>query len=332
VGLPKEVYSVKVQHYGEPSAWISGVIDALETESGILYEDIDFVLERGALQEGILLEEGTGLPIPGVLLVAMNPGDADNLSRSQSIGTSLTDGEGMFVFRLPSGVSYLYYASVPEEYVYPDQQGKTFVTVEPGETDKPRLTHRLARKSEEAMQPVGRATIEGRVVDQDGQALAGVPLAVGWKYKQGNDERQIQSPSGSTDNHGKFSITVQATGQHQLVVGGGEFSRNVLDWITVEADEAQSFPDIIVEHYTESIVVTIVSIDDTLQLPPPMITVTLKETGEPIAGEIGDNRGSVEIHVPDAPLELRVWREGYKQFKTDIEPGYEIEVELEPEE
>ena len=45
-----------------------------------------------------------------------------------------------------------------------------------------------------------------------------------------------------------------------------------------------------------------------------------------------DRQGRIEIYVPDAPLSMIIWKEGYERIETDIDPGYEIEVELEPKE
>lgn len=145
----------------------------------------------------------------------MNPGDGENISRAEAIGSTKTDSDGKFAFRLPVGVSFLYFFRVPEAYVYPDKQGRTFLTVAPGDAALPPLTFHLAKKSEAEAAPVGEATIEGRAVNGSGQGLAGVPVAIGWKYKHGNDDREEQTPSRLTGEDGRFSVTVQAIGGHQ---------------------------------------------------------------------------------------------------------------------
>ncbi len=329
-GLPEEVYSVKVQHYGAPPEWISPVVTLLETKPGARQDAVDFVLERGALQAGVLLDKETGEPIPDGWLVAMNPGDIDNFSRAESIGESKTDAAGKFSFRLPTGVSYLYFFTVPEAYTYPDKQGRTIITVEPGEARLPTLTFELAKKTEAEAVPAGNATIEGRVVDEEGRPVAGVPISIGHKYKQGDDERQEQSPSRPSDEEGRFSVTVLATGEHQLVVGGKAFSRTESEWFSVETDEKKSFDDTVVERYEHLITVNIIKMNDEPGASPPMVSVRLRDAEEYITGGIVE-RGRIEVHVPDTPLSLDVWQYGCKTFKADVEPDTEIEVELEPE-
>ena len=49
-GLPAEVYTVLVQHYGKPPEWVSAVVPILEAQPGMKYDAVDFVVERGALQ------------------------------------------------------------------------------------------------------------------------------------------------------------------------------------------------------------------------------------------------------------------------------------------
>lgn len=331
-GLPGEIYTVFVQHYGEPPEWISPVVPLLETQPGMKCEAVDFVIERGALQEGVLRDKDTEQPIPNAWLIAMNPGDGENISRSEAIGASRTDSMGKFTFRLPTGVSFLYFFTVPDGYVYPDKQGRTFITVEAGEATVPPLSFHLAKKGEEEKAPAGEATIEGRVVDAEGQALAGVPIAIGHKYKQGEDEREEQSPSRPTDDDGHFSVKVQSTGEHQLVVGGGAFSRNPSDWFSVEADETKSFDNVLVERYEHLIVLTLTNLNDEPGAFPPIVSVRLRDTGEYIADGIVKQQGRIEFNVPDAPLMISGGQEGYKSFEVNVEPGSETTIALEREE
>ncbi len=331
-GIPGGRYSLKLQHYGSPPEWISRVVAGFDVTAATAYNDVDFLVEKGALQTGRVLDEETGAPIPEVGLAVMNPREDDFDLQAQLIGSTETDEEGAFAFRVPTGDSYLYVYKSPEAYVYPEGQGKTFITVLSGELVKTPLTLTLAAKSAAAMEPVGKGTLEGRVVNAQGKGLEGVPIQLGRKYRHGENDRQEQSPSQPTDEAGRFSMTVPAQGEYQLVVGGNRFSRVSSEWVAVVADATESFGDIVVEEYTQSISVAVLNYAIVPGMSPPYVGVYHGETDEAIAdGPVGQD-GRVTFYVPEAPLKIGVSRDGFKRFEAAIEPGYEIEVELEPAE
>ncbi len=331
-GLPGGRYSLKLQHYGSPPEWISSVVAGVDVAAASAYNDADFLVEKGALQTGRVLDEETGSPISGVGLAVMNPREDDFDFQAQLIGSTETDETGKFAFRVPTGDSYLYVYKSPEEYIYPEDQGKTFISVLSGESVKTALTLTLAAKSAAAREPVGKGTLEGRVVNGRGEGVEGVPIQLGRKYRHGENDRQEQSPSQPTDEAGRFALTVPAQGEYQLVVGGNRFSRVSSEWVAVVADATESFGDIVVEEYTQSISVAVLNYEVVPGMSPPYVRVYHGETDEAIAdGPVGQD-GRVTFYVPEAPLKIGVSREGFKRFEAAIEPGYEIEVELEPAE
>ena len=331
-GLPDTSYAVLARHYGDPPSGISSVVPILELPPGSAQEDIDITIEQGALQEGTVTDKQSGEPISGARLVAMNPADEEYGPFAQAIGNTITDAGGKFRFRLPVGMSYLYFSEVPEDFLSPDEQAKTLISVASGDTRLEPLTFQLAKKSEAELAPVGTATLQCRVIDAEGRALAGVPIAIARKYKHGENNRQQQTPSGPTGEDGRFSIAIIATGEYQLVVGGKAYSRVSSEWFTVAADETKSLGDIAVERYVQTIVVNLKDFNEASTVSRPDVSVKIRDTEEPIADDVVDAAGRVEFHVPNLPLIVSGGQEGFKYFEVEAEPDTEIEIILEPEE
>ncbi|MBL7647614.1 MAG: sigma-70 family RNA polymerase sigma factor [Candidatus Hydrogenedentes bacterium] len=331
-GLPDVSYSVLARHDGNPPSGISPVVPILELLPGSTQKDIDITIEQGALQEGTVTDKLSGDPIVGARLVALNPADEEYGPFAQAIGNATTDAEGKFAFRLPVGVSQIYISEVPEEFLSPDQQNKTLITVASGDTRLQPVTFQLAKKSEAELAPAGTATLECRVIDAEGRPLAGVPMAIERKYKHGESNHQTQTPSRPTGEDGRFSIANIATGEYQLVVGGGTYSRISSEWFAVEADETKSLGDIAVERYDQKIVVNIEGFNEATTVSRPDVIVKVRDTDEYIADAQVDASGRVEFHVPNLPLVVSGGQEGYKYFEVDAEPDTEMEIALEPEE
>ncbi len=326
-GLPREEYTVFVQQYGNPPELIGAIVSGVETVPGEVTEGVEIVLERGALLKGKVVDAESGAGVADAVLVAMNKGNATEGS-GQSLGSATTGADGGFQFRLPTGASYLYFFSFPEAYAPPAKQGRRALFVAAGESRLPDLTLKLSRRSEDA-QRHAMATLRGRVVDRDGNALARVPIAVDSKQMVGEDARQNSIHAGVTDTQGNYTTQVLAHGTNQIVAGGDTFSRAESAEVTLKADEVHVLPDLVVEAFPATIEVTVSNVDGEA-ISGADIIVAEADGDTPLAETRSDAQGYAQIHIPARPVLVHVAHDHYQWQQFEAVPGGAYEVVLEP--
>jgi RNA polymerase sigma-70 factor (ECF subfamily) len=331
-GLPEETYAVFVQHYGEPPAEITRVEPALKLVPGEQRRGLDFTIEAGALQAVTVLDRESGQSVPEVRLIAMNSGMHEIMNMSEAIGSASTDINGRCSLRLPVGASFVYFFEVPDDYLQPEEQGHRSICVATGQSELPPLTFQLTRKSDAEKAPIDRATIEGRVLDEEGRAVAGVPVRVNQMSRPGV-QLPFESEARPTGDDGRFSVSVLSVGEYQIIVGGGGMSSRVeSEWVTLQAGETRSVGDLRVAPFDQVIAVILTGFNEDPEASPPHVSIKKRDLMEDVASGFVDESGRIALHAPDVPLLLTISQEGYKVVQMDVEPDTETEIALEPEE
>jgi hypothetical protein len=125
-GLPDGTFNVNVD---VPSGeWIAAAREDVSVSPPLTVHLADFVLTRGALVTGQVIDGTTGEPFPGVIIGSYGPHRPQS---SSSIISTGADAEGRYQLRVAPGESYVYVAGVPSGY---DNPGST-VDLAEGETE-----------------------------------------------------------------------------------------------------------------------------------------------------------------------------------------------------
>jgi len=123
-GLPDGIFNVQVE---VPSGeWIAPARENVPASPPLAVPVPDFVLTRGALVTGQVIDGTTGEPFPGVIIGSYGPHRPRSGSPIISTGA---DDEGCYRLRVAPGQSYIYIAGVPSGYDSPGAE----VNLAPGE-------------------------------------------------------------------------------------------------------------------------------------------------------------------------------------------------------
>jgi hypothetical protein len=327
-GLPEESYNVYTYPQGSPHEWVAPVIEDIVTEPGYITQDVDLWFERGVLVEGQVLEKVSGEPVPDVMIVAMNPGDGD-AGRGESLGSVQTDVDGKYRVLVPRAGTWFYFAAIPRGYVHPKDQARRALALLPGENQKTGFNFTL-KADAKAGQPIGSATMKGRVLDLDGSPLTGVVIKDEHDYMHGDARRQTTVSIAKSGEDGRFKFKVSAIGKHRIHVGGNGYSLSKSEWLTPKEDEVVELPDMQVDLYTNVLSGTVT---DSAGTPLSEVTFYLNSQEAGSRDAVSDSNGELIFeHVPDGLLRLTHFQPGpnplYKQFNQEVEGGFHYDIVL----
>jgi hypothetical protein len=304
------------------------VLENIVAEPGYVTQDVDLWFERGVVVEGQVLEEVSGEPVPEVMIVAMNPGDGE-VGRGESLGSVLTDVDRRYRVLVPRAGTWFYFAAIPRSYVYPKDQASRALALLPGENQKTGFNFTL-KLDAKAGQPIGSATVKGRVLDLNGNPLRGVAIKDEHDYMHGDARRQSTGSIAKSGEDGRFSFKVMAIGKHRIHVGGNGYSLSKSEWLTPKEDEVVELPDMQVVLYTNVLSGTVTDSADT---PLPEVTLYLNSQEAGSRDAVSDSSGEfIFERVPDGPLRLSHYQPGqnplYKQFSQEVEGGFHYDIVL----
>ena len=328
-GLPEESYNVYTYPLGNPHEWVAQVLEGIVTEPGYVTPDVDLWFERGVHVEGRVSEEVSGEPVPEVLITAMNPGDGE-VGRGESLGSAMTDADGGYRILVPRAGTWFYFMAVPRGYVYPKDQGRRALALLPGESQKTGFDFTL-RADPKAGQPIGSATVKGRVLDLDGNPLEGVVIKDDNEYMSGGERLQTAGNVAKTDADGRFTFKVFTRGRHRALVGGDGYSVSRSEWLTPKEDEVVELPDMHVVLYTNTLSGTLTDSAGTLLSGVPLSLTSKDDSGW--RQTVSDSDGEfIFEHVPDGPLHIHhsepLHNPLYRSYSQEVEAGFHYTIVL----
>jgi len=314
-GLPEAAYTLTTAWATTTPEWVMPNRENVLAKAGETVRDIKLQLERGVLVIGDVTDSQTGKGVKGADVTALNPANAVNAT---GIGSSQTDDEGHYMLRLPVGASKLYLSGMPDGYEYPPQKEATFtVTIAKGDPQKQGPAFVISRPSKPREDP-GVAILSGRVVDNDGKPMPGLPIADDRIERWGSDDMPVQDPKAAiTDADGKFQFKAAAGIKHRLTVRDIRWQHATTPQFTPNKDQTFANPDIVVRE--RPIVGTITGI-------------VVDPAGKPIEGvEVGfrspihtDAAGkfSMEVRGENKPVMINLQKTGYIMHNwNDIPPN-----------
>jgi len=223
-GMPEGLYTVAAMH---PDGW------AVEPQNASIAPDVtgtvNLVLEQGALVTGSAVEADSRAPIAGVMVGATTP-DANG----QWLDSAVTDKDGQYRMRLPSGKTNLYLMDVGTGlYIYPRNQGRRVVTVVDGQVMDGSLDFTIARSSPGIQQAAPASLVQtgsdaqanGRVIDQQGKPVSDVDiLATGYPLKQDEFQSGARPRHARTGADGTYVVPLDAFSDYRIAAGGPAYS------------------------------------------------------------------------------------------------------------
>jgi uncharacterized GH25 family protein len=165
--LPAGSYNVAIEFTEEQEkSWTAKAAADLATSAGQTKTGVDFSIIGGVVLNGSVLASDDGTPIAGVPVGIYGPAHPRTGGAVQSVNT---DAKGQFSVRVPPGEQFVYIMSdTPADgFGRPSPDNKT-LTVADGGTGS--VEFRLPR--------VLMAPIKGKVVDPDGNPVAGASVSV----------------------------------------------------------------------------------------------------------------------------------------------------------
>lgn len=324
-GLPDGQFAVVAPPIGDKPDWVASV-QVANVKTGFVTENIDFVMEHGAIVSGHVLVQGTKTGIPDAQLIALSPA---RVGGGQAIGSIVTDAAGRFEFRLPTGDSMIYFGVIGDDYVYPKDQGREVIHVAAGDSRISDLTFSLKAKAGDS-KPPGQALVIGKVVDESGMPLSEVSVKEERDFMQGDDRRIYgYSRIGNTTEAGEFAATVTATGKHRFVIGGGVYSGFQTEWITLEPNQELDLGEIRLESYHAELWGSVLHEDGE---PVSNAEIYLRIEGQAFALQqrTTDHEGRFHFkNVPEHAIKIGVSSRQYEHgFSFDVEANTDIEIVL----
>jgi len=136
-GLPQRKFVLSVQ---DPRKhWTFRPISDLRVEPNE-EANATLTMETGVLVSG-RVSDGEGNPVEGAAISAV----ADGQGRP-GLGGDMTDANGRYQLRLPSGIAELYFNSLPHGFAYPSPQIIKRLDIQPKQADLPALDFTLKRQ------------------------------------------------------------------------------------------------------------------------------------------------------------------------------------------
>ena len=181
---------------------------------------VDIPLRSTATVTGLVLEKGTGKPVPGVLMWLSYLGNRDGFQ------TVTTDEQGRYAFQSLPGLARLHAQSFPPTHVMAPSQGwEDFTVPEP-----PRVIELAPREALPAAPP-----LRGQVVDEAGHPVPAASIQGSWMLAGGK-----VSSSGNintqADNKGGFVLEGLAPGS-TVTITARHRDRQSKNPIEVRADQ-----------------------------------------------------------------------------------------------
>ena len=229
-----------------------------------------------------VVDADTGKPVARVNVCALCP----NEPGAPGVGSGMTDGEGEYTLRLPTGSSYMYLmAAIPKGYQRADADdgdGHQTVVIKPGQKEA-NVTFQL---QEVAVPAPGRsaeiATVRGRIVDANGKPVAGVRIGDSRVEKWDGMEMPTSDPAaGKTDAEGWYQFPAHAGIEHRVWPSEEDYDRPESRAFVPQAGKVHSVEDLVVH-------------------PRPVLGYitgrVVDPDGKPIAGAVMGYR--IEANVP----------------------------------
>jgi RNA polymerase sigma factor (sigma-70 family) len=325
-GLSEGIYDITVELDSYPPTSVSAAKSRVNVEVGLVTEGIDFELETGKVISGTTTND-IGAPLENVLIVALSPA-TPNVSGVR-INSSFSDANGKYDLRLPTGDTMLYVGSVPKGIEYPNDQAKRVVTVTPTmENHEPvDFAFKIDTNTPEE---IGTGIVVGRAIDSSGNPIPDVLIS--WRHETvsfGQTVNLSKGVIGKTDENGKFSVKIDATGNHKLTVGGKEWSAITGAQFTIAKDETKEMDDVTLEKYTLKLVVQTVDEEGS---PVPHVTIYPYADNYFYPGHSTqtDIDGMLYLdNLPDTEIRLNTMREGYVDNNWTGFAGEDADIVLE---
>ncbi|XHR29843.1 MAG: M56 family metallopeptidase [Chthoniobacteraceae bacterium] len=180
----------------------------------------NLVLEPGMLMTGKVTEKGSDMPVKGIGITA----DANEIG-GQALDTAVSDGNGNYRLRLPSGKSLLFISDFQNgDFENPKDQARRTVTIAGGKITDGSPDFVLTRKESPAPSvPPKNATVRGRVIDSDGRPVPNVLVSYDtqplpqYPTAPGNQEG---GPLGSTKEDGTYEFKLHPFCNYEIRAGG----------------------------------------------------------------------------------------------------------------
>jgi RNA polymerase sigma-70 factor (ECF subfamily) len=250
-GLIEGEYSINVAMENSPPKGITVAKSGIQVKAGQTTGGIDFVVQKGAIVRGRIINDETNEPVDNMLIRANHPAD-----ERSNVNSALSDENGYYEIRLPIGESSLHVDTVNFGDNFFQSSPRNAIVNADGPTDS--VDFKLEKVDRTKwVKPKGKATITGRVYDSSKQPIEGalvnnemkiVMVQDGVPEKRGAFHNEFGESPGKTDREGRFSFDVPTNVEHQIIVGGMEWSAyrtvefNIADGETLDIGEIELKP------------------------------------------------------------------------------------------
>jgi len=324
-GLKEGRYEMLIGMETFPPLHVAHAKNNVTVRSGEVMENVNFTLEEGVMIHGTMTNEDTGEPIPGVLLAAMSP----SWTSGVCINTVFSDDSGRYEMRMPVGNTYMYVGQTPEG-IYPlKQAGKTSVTIASVNAIMEPFDFNF-KADTKSIDDIGEGIVTGRVLDPSSNPIAGVLISESRKYKYGDDNHSYGfSKIGTTDDDGRFSLKLAATGTHEIMVGGYEWSAYQSESFAVVEDETKDLGDVYLVSYTQTLSAQLID-EEGEPVAGIMYSVNADDYFLPYGTRRSNSEGMIYVeNLPNTEVRLQLLSPEYELESFEGMPGQHIEMVVE---
>jgi RNA polymerase sigma factor (sigma-70 family) len=319
-GLAPGLHSIRVLVGNQPSQFNARPVQ-VDVVVGEPVQAPPLVLERGGLVSGTIRDAKVGTPVEGATVVALYPAAVEGVA----IGSATAGKDGAFQVRLPAGEYMFYFFDVTDGYVYPEDQGKRTVLVPPMQQAVTGVNLVLTPNKAEP-EKIEFATIEGVVVDKEGNPLEGAVIIDYEARMMGGHESFVTAPLGQSDAAGRFSFHVRAGVPHEISAGGRAFTSLRSESFTPDAGQTYDMGSFLIDRLYGLFTGTVVD-EEGAPLPNAELHVSSCEaswsSGSATTG--ADGRFTIDAAPENDVMYLQIRKDGYGKgyFQTfrDVPSG-----------
>ncbi len=325
-GLPEGKYELAVALGDYPPERVAHGRKNISVEIGQSTDDIDFQLELGKLIQGTVTHQETGKPIPNVGIGATSPAKPN----SSLINSTVSDEQGKFSIRLMEGYNRLYIASTPREFQQPGFIENIEVQVSTTNEPHEPVDIQLATNPN-PIKEVVKVPIQGRVFDQQKNPIEGVLVTAKHKWSLSPDSwTYSRIPLGHTDKQGRFSTEIAAGTEHEVIIGGNEWSAHSHEPITLKEEDSHTFESVYLWRHEAKMSILVLDEEEN-PITSAHIYVKAPNYYEPGTEAKTDPNGMAYLkNLPDTEINLTIAHLEYKAEKWKGLAGEHIEVILKP--
>ena len=324
-GLSAGIARVVVGVDGKPPTQIARGRADIQVETGQVTGGVDFELEPGVLVSGIMTHKETGEPVVGVDIGAVSPA-----TNGVCINAARSDENGRYELRLPMGDTKFYIAGVPKGIKFPENNERVVTVDSPNE--KQAAVDFTFEDDTTDWSAIGRATITGRVLDQEGNPAAGVLITETHTRPMGPQEITTGGRKlGETDAKGQFQIELSTMGSYEITFGGYVWSAAETDSFNLVKDETKELGEFRLRRLNSTLTIQVFD-EEGAPLPDVYHTVYARDFYWPSINQTSDVDGMIHLeHLPETELSISFSHTGYQQNHWKGFAGDQVEIVLKRE-